>query len=156
MNPDEYLIRNARGTDLPDLIELYQHLAEGDEKPDSELANDVFERFHTYSGSAIIVAEKVGTLVASCALVVVPNLTKGGKPYGLIENVVTHRDFRNLGLGKQVLSFAVDSAWRAGCYKVMLLTGSQKAATLHFYVSAGFEQSKTGFQFRRVPPRSEG
>ena len=47
-------------------------------------------------------------------------------------------------------------AWAAGCYKVMLMTGSQRDSTLGFYRAAGFEQSKTGFQIRRLPPREQG
>ena len=35
----------------------------------------------------------------------------------------------------------------------MLLTGSKNPATLRFYEDAGFEQSKTGFQARRLPVR---
>lgn len=155
MTTTSHKIRNAGQQDVTALIELYQHLAPGDEKPELSLANDVFERFHAYAGSAIIVAEIDGALVASCTLVVVPNLTKGGKPYGLIENVVTHYDFRKRGLGKGILQFASHAAWEAGCYKVMLMTGSKKPETVAFYLAAGFEQSKTGFQKRRVPPRAE-
>jgi GNAT superfamily N-acetyltransferase len=149
-------IRNARRDDLQALIELYQHLSPGDDKPTMPLAADIFERLHAYAGSAIIVAEIDGVLRASCTLIVIPNLTKGGIPYALIENVVTHQQFRNQGLGKQVLGHAADAAWQAGCYKIMLLTGSKKPETLQFYRSAGFEQSKVGFQMRRLPARNEG
>ena len=148
-------IREANRGDLPALIELYQHLAEGDEQPSLELAEEVFERFKAYDGSAIIVGQAAGALVASCTLIVVPNLTRGGRPYGLIENVVTHRDFRNRGFGKQILLQAVNLAWKADCYKAMVMTGSKKPDTLDFYLGVGFEQSKTGFQMRRVAARQD-
>jgi len=105
--------------------------------------------------SAIFVVEVGGVLVASCTLIVVPNLTRGGRPYGLIENVVTHAHFRKRGFGKQVLAAASSAAWDAGCYKVILMTGSTKPETLKFYAEAGFEQSKTGFQMRRIAARAE-
>jgi hypothetical protein len=38
---------------------------------------------------------------------------------------------------------------------VMLMTGSKRPSTLAFYASAGFEQSKTGFQVRHLAPRAE-
>jgi GNAT superfamily N-acetyltransferase len=95
---------------LSALLELYQHLAEGDERPSLDSAEEVFEWLKAYKGSAIIVGQVAGALVASCTLIVVPNLTRGGRPYGLIENVVTHRNFRNRGFGKQVLLQAVDLA----------------------------------------------
>lgn len=82
---------------------------------------------------------------------VIPNLTRGGRPYALIENVVTHADHRQRGHGRALLHAAVAAAWEAGCYKVMLMTGSKRPETLRFYADAGFEQSKTGFQIRRPP-----
>jgi len=91
--------------------------------------------------------------VASCALVVVPNLTRSGTPYALIENVVTHAGFRKCGFGRALLAEAVDAAWVAGCYKVMLLAGSKSPDILRFYEGAGFAQSKTGFQIRRIAVR---
>ena len=87
-----------------------------------------------------------GSLVATCTLIVVPNLTRGGRPYGLIENVVTHPEYRRRGLGTAVLRHALQIAWERGCYKVMLLTGSKNESTLLFYEKAGFERGvKTGF-----------
>ncbi|WP_354417170.1 GNAT family N-acetyltransferase [Mesorhizobium shonense] len=56
-----------------------------------------------------------------------------------MENVVTRTDFRNRGFGKRLLLAASNAAWRAGCYKVMLMTGSKKPAAINFYLSAGFE-----------------
>ena len=85
---------------------------------------------------------------------IVPNLTRGGKPYALIENVVTHANWRKRGFGSAILAEAANRAWRHDCYKIMLMTGSNDPATLAFYEEAGFEQSKTGFQMRRHPTRT--
>ena len=116
---------------------------------------EIFEQFKAYGGSAILVGEVDSILAASCTLVVVPNLTRGGRSYALIENVVTHHDFRSRGFGKQLLLAASDAARQVGCYKVMLMTGSKKPETISFYLGAGFEQTKTGFQKRCIPVRSE-
>lgn len=148
-------IGRATSSDIPRLLDLYQHLIPGDDRPSDTAADEAFARFLTYPGSAIFLGEVDGVFVVSCALAVVPNLTRGAKPYGIIENVVTHGDHRQRGYGRQILDAASDAAWSAGCYKVMLLTGSKEPATLHFYNRAGFEQSKTGFQKRRIPVRLE-
>ena len=96
-----------------------------------------------------------GVLISTCTLVTVPNLTRGVRPYGLIENVVTHPDHRRTGLGRAVLSFALDVAWKAGCYTVMLATGSRREETLHFYEGAGFDRGgKTFFEARSTVPKS--
>jgi len=147
-------IRFAARGDIPQVLELYRHLDPDDDRTPVEDAVRHWERLSLYPGSGILVACLDETLVATCTLVVIPNLTRGGAPYALIENVVTHAAHRNRGHGKAVLKAATDAAWRAGCYKVMLLTGSKRPETLKFYHDAGFEQSKTGFQIRRRPPRT--
>lgn len=151
---DHLRIRSAGAADLPALLGLYQHLAP-DEAPSPDAAETILQRFQAYPGSAIFLGEAAGHPVATCTLVVIPNLTRGGAPYGLIENVVTHADHRGRGHGKRLLDAAVEAAWAEGCYKVMLMTGSTAPATLGFYKAAGFEQSKTGFQKRRRPARVE-
>ena len=149
------IIRPAARSDLPQLLSLYTHLDPADRVPSLDVAERRFEELRRYQGSATLVAVAEHAIVASCTLVVVPNLTRGGRPYGLIENVVTHAAFRGRGFGKRLLQAAVAAAWQVDCYKVMLMTGSKKPSTLAFYASAGFEQNKTGFQIRRLPQRSE-
>ncbi|HVK92170.1 MAG TPA: GNAT family N-acetyltransferase [Mycoplana sp.] len=148
-------IRAAGQADLPALLDLYRHLDAGDMRCPAGKAATILERFLSYAGSAILVGHIGADVVASCTVVVIPNLTRGGTPYALIENVVTDAGYRNRGLGKAILRAAVEHAWSAGCYKAMLMTGSKKPSTLAFYEAAGFEQSKTGFQIRRLPVRAE-
>lgn len=121
--------------------------------PDDAVA--ALDQLRRYEGSVVLVGVIGDAPVTTCTLVVIPNLTRGAKPYALIENVVTHADHRGAGFGRAVLDAAVERAWDAGCYKVMLMTGSKNPATLAFYEAAGFEQSKTGFQVRRAAIRRE-
>lgn len=150
---NEFTIRRARREDLPELVQLYRHLVPDDVPVSTGHAEDIWERFSHYGDSAIFLGLIDGVQVATCTLVVIPNFVRGGASYALIENVVTHADFRGQGHGKAVLLSAVEAAWELGCYKVMLLTGSKDPATLGFYENAGFARSKTGFEIRRLPPR---
>lgn len=149
------IIRSAQRSDLPQLLALYLHLDPNDGTPPLDIAERRFEDLQKYRGSAIFLGVVEDAVIAACTLVVIPNLTRGGQPYGLIENVVTHAAYRGRGFGKRLLRAAVENAWQADCYKVMLMTGSKKPSTLAFYAAAGFEQSKTGFQARRLGPRDE-
>ena len=48
---------------------------------------------------------------------------------------------------------ALDEAWKAGCYKVMLLSGADNQHTQHFYEDAGFDgHAKRGY-VAKPPPR---
>lgn len=147
-------VRTAEPEDIPQLLQLYRHLNADDNEIAASDAQDSLERLKRNPGSDVFVGCLDDLLVATCTLVVIPNLTRGGDSYALIENVVTHAAYRRRGYGMAVLKEAVETAWREGCYKVMLLTGSKQPATLNFYHDAGFEQSKTGFQIRRIPPRT--
>lgn len=66
-----------------------------------------------------------------------PNVTWGGRPYGLVENVVTHPKHRRSGIGRAVLTAALDHAWTHQAYKVMLMTGDKRGVR-GFYEAVGF------------------
>jgi len=151
---DELTIRTADQNDLPALLGLYRQLHPDEEPVPLAVARNRLEQLLRYPGSSILVGMRGDDLVATCTLIVIPNLTRGAAPYALVENVVTDAQHRKRGYGKLVLEAAMSAAWRFGCYKVMLLTGSKNPATLRFYAEAGFEQSKTGFQARRNPARA--
>ena len=152
---DVLLVRAAEQADLPALLELYRDLNPRDSPLGLGDATRVWRQVANYEGCTIFVGVLENALVTSCTLVVVPNLTRGGLPYALIENVVTGASHRKRGYGAAVLKHAIAEAWKHDCYKVMLLTGSKNPATLKFYSDVGFEQNKTGFQIRQLPVRED-
>lgn len=143
------VIRPIARAHLPGLLALYQHLNTEDPMLEQQLAESRFAEILAHPGMTIFAAFDGELAVSSVTLVVIPNLTRGGAPYALIENVVTHADYRQRGLAGAVIRRAIESAWEESCYKVMLLTGSKDPATLRFYANCGFTQDKTGFQVRR-------
>jgi GNAT superfamily N-acetyltransferase len=114
-------IRFADSEDLPKLLSLYRHLDPDDKETTVDDALRNLETLKRFAGSNIIVGCLDENIITTCTLVVIPNLTRDGTPYALIENVVTDTAYRKRGFGKAVLRHATDVAWHAGCYKVMLL-----------------------------------
>ncbi|SEG42992.1 GNAT family N-acetyltransferase [Paenibacillus sp. UNC499MF] len=144
---EQAAIRLIRHDELDQLLELYRQLNTEDPviPPSEELDRQWSDMFHD-PGMKFVVAEDQGKLAAVCVLVIVRNLTRGGRPFGLIENVVTSENHRKKGYGSLILQKALDLARVADCYKVMLLTSSKEDATLRFYEKNGFEKDvKTGF-----------
>lgn len=156
MSDANLIIRPVFPIDLPKLIDLYTHLSPTDAPIDLSTAETRLSEIAAIPFSHVFGGWWQDSLVTSCTLLILPNLTRGGKPYALIENVVTHSAHRQKGHGKAVLQHATRYAFDKGCYKVMLLTGASAPETLAFYQSAGFEQTKTGFQIRNIPARAEG
>ena len=140
-------IRAVKQAELPELLALYQHL-NPDDRPlsiDRHLETH-WENIYSNPLLHYLVGELDNKIVSSCTLAIIPNLTRGARPYGLIENVVTHADYRGRGLAGQVLKQALQMAWEQNCYKVMLLTSSKEETTLRFYEKNGFKRNiKTGF-----------
>lgn len=149
---DMVVIRAAAAGDLPTLLALYGHLNHDDPELAPALAERRFAEILAHPGMTIFVAFAGNFAVSSVTLVVVPNLTRQGASYALIENVVTHADHRQRGHARALIHKAIATAWETSCYKVMLLTGSKEPATLRFYANCGFSQDKTGFQIRRPAP----
>ena len=142
-------IREVADDELFALLCLYAHLHPEDEMLPLGEAAQIWKTLRQDPNQQCWGAYWNDLLAATCTLIVVPNLTRGGRPYGLIENVVTNPDFRRHGMGTAVLKRALQTAWEHKCYKVMLLTGSKNEATLRFYEKAGFERGvKTGFVAR--------
>lgn len=144
-------IRPAGPDDLPGILTLYHHLHPSDPALDPAAAQAAWSGLLSSGLTIPFVVDLAGLLVSSCTLAIVPNLSRGARPYGVIENVVTHAEHRRTGFGRAVLLAALEAAWNAGCYKVMLATGSRKQTTLNFYKGAGFQQgSKTHFEVCRA------
>jgi GNAT superfamily N-acetyltransferase len=144
-------LREAEAQDLPALLALYAHLHPDETPPPAKQAETAWRQILAAPGHHIILAEGVGPdesprLAASCFLFIVPNLTHGARPYGLIENVVTHPACRRQGFGLLVLQKAKELAIMGNCYKLMLMTGGKHPGSHALYLKAGYNQNdKTAF-----------
>jgi len=142
-------IRSAKVADLAALCELYRQLNPDDPPWASEtVALDVLAGVLGHAGTTILIGEVDGSCVSTCMLVVCPNFSRSGRPFALIENVVTHRDHRRQGYGRRIVQRAIEAAHQQGCYRVSLMTGSQRQETLRFYEETGLQRAKTSFEAR--------
>lgn len=140
------MLREASADDLNALLELYLHLHEDAVPAIDEHLKSTWNQIIGDPNHHIIVNEIDGKIVSSCVCVIIPNLTRGVRPYAFIENVVTHADYRCRGYARECLDYAKSIAVKENCYKMMLLTGSKNPATLRFYENAGYNSSdKTAF-----------
>ena len=56
-------------------------------------------------------------IVGVLTIVIVPNLTYGGRPWSMIESVVVRQEWRRKGIGKKLMDFAIDLAEDNHCSK---------------------------------------
>ena len=147
------LIREAAEGDLLPLLELYTQLHNNTMPEINITLNDLWRGIMADNNHHIIVGTNENLIVSSCVLIIVPNLTRGQRPYALIENVITHEKYRNKGYATAVLNYARELAAKDNCYKIMLMTGSKEESTYSFYEKAGYNRNdKTAFiQWLHVP-----
>jgi GNAT superfamily N-acetyltransferase len=126
LESDTLLVRQAAERNLDAVLFLYAHLHEPTRGPTIVRWGESGRRFSPIYG---LLSRIRGVPVSTCVLPILPNLTRGARPYGLIENVVTRREFQNRGFGTALLTHVLDYAWRQGYYKVMLLTGGERATS---------------------------
>ena len=140
------MVREIQENELQELLELYLFLHETEVPEMTAHLRETWEAILADPNHHIIVKEAEGKIASSCVCVVIPNLTRGVRPYAFVENVVTHGGYRGKGYASRCLDYARHIARENNCYKMMLLTGSKKENTLRFYENAGYNSSdKTAF-----------
>ena len=140
------MVREVVKEDLDSLLELYLFLHEDSIPEHDKHLEETWEQILEDPNHHLIVNEIDGQIVSSCVCVIIPNLTRSVRPYAFVENVVTHAEHRRKGYAGECLTYAKKIAEQENCYKMMLLTGSKKPETFHFYEQAGYNSSdKTAF-----------
>jgi len=138
-------IRKAFPTDAEALKVLYfEHLTKypPTEEQDMSLWKKMLDKFEKDENMYLLVLEEDNQVVSSVQMSIIESLTHNVRPFSVIENVVTHADYRNKGYASRLLERATEIAKEKNCYKLFLETGSNKESTLNFYRKNGFEIDK--------------
>ena len=138
-------IRKAIPTDSEALKVLYfEHLTKypPTEEQDMFLWKKMLDKFEKDENMYLLVLEEDNQVVSSVQMAIIESLTHNVRPFAVIENVVTHADYRNKGYASRLLERATEIAKEKNCYKLFLETGSNKESTLNFYRKNGFEIDK--------------
>lgn len=140
-------IRTAELSDLPSLLRLLalMHDEERDWPPKRhELA--ILERTLAQPGRSMFVATENDNVVGTADLLVVENLSRGGRPWAIVENVVVDPRARRRGHGRRLMEQAISVAREADCYKVQLVSNRKRDAAHHLYRALGFDAAVSGFR----------
>jgi len=145
----DIIYRTASKEDLPGILSLYRQLNPDDVLPEISTAEAIWKIIDTNEGFRFFIAEENGKIISCCNCAIIPNLSRRGKSFAVIENVITDTAYRRRGIGKQVMLHAIQFAKTGNCYKVILLSSSKRTEAHEFYRSIGFNgESKKGFEIR--------
>lgn len=136
------VFRSLRADDLPELMRLYRELNPNDPQLEDAQAQSTFASILGTPNLLYVGVFLAERLASTCHAVIVPNLTRGARPYALIEGVVTCAEQRRRGYGALAMQGLMQRCWDAGCYKIMLMSGRKRAEIHAFYESLGFDKHK--------------
>jgi GNAT superfamily N-acetyltransferase len=142
-------IRELTDNDLDSLLALYSQLDPSANTCVSDKALDAWNRAKSMGSVHYIGAIDGGKVLSTCYCAIIPNLTHGARPICFIENVVTDEKHRSMGLGRKVISRAIEIARAHGCYKAILQSSAKREGAHEFYRKLGFsDDTKIAFDLR--------
>lgn len=142
----QVFIREAEKTDLPYILDIYNQPDMDDgEVLSLEEAQTILDKISTYPHYKLFVAVQNNEIIGTFALAIMDNLAHRGAKSGLIEDVVVKSEYQGNGVGKQMMSFAVEYCKNNKCYKVALSSNLKREKAHQFYESLGFV--KHGYSF---------
>jgi GNAT superfamily N-acetyltransferase len=131
--------RLAQDRDLASLLDLFAVSEVSAAAEPRHHAEAIWRETMAQPGLYVFVADDSGRIAATCMLVTAPNLLRGGRRHGFLENVVTHPELRGRGHGKAVVAAALSHAWFVDCHHVLMQSGRADPAIHDFYRGLGFK-----------------
>lgn len=142
------VIRDAVEDDVPALVAMLMDDDLGATREDAtnlEPYLAAFQRIQASPETQLMVAELDGVLVGTLTLTILFGLSRKGAARANVEAVRVRSDYRNRGIGQQMMQWAIVEAKRQGCRRVQLTSDVRREDAHRFYERLGFKPSHTGF-----------
>ncbi len=145
------IIRQAIPADVPAIVAMLadDSLGQLRETPGAALHPGYLIAFQAIEASPNdeqLVAELDGALAGCFQLSFLPGLSNRGRMRGQIEAVRVASALRGAGIGRQMITWAVERCRARGCGLVQLTTNVVRTDAQRFYRSLGFEASHIGMK----------
>jgi GNAT superfamily N-acetyltransferase len=143
--------RNATAADLGFIVRLIVDdnvvpTADRPEEPDHPRYLAALAAINADPNQRLVIAELDGAPVGTLQLTFIPGIARFGETRCLIEAVHVAPTHRNLGLGSQLIRWAVDQAKARNCGLVQLTSNKKRLDAHRFYERLGFSKSHEGFK----------
>lgn len=145
----DVIFREAARGDLPAVIALLADDVLGKARDFTEVDAAYEKAFADITADPrnhLIVAEQDGELVGCLQITYIPGLGRHGAERSLIESVRIRSDRRGQGLGRELMTWAIDQARQRGCALVQLTTDKTRQDAHRFYLGLGFVASHEGMK----------
>jgi ribosomal protein S18 acetylase RimI-like enzyme len=146
------IIRRAQQKDLSAIVELMANdelgrLRENFKTPLPEKYLNAFDKINSDQNQELMVMlNDSGDIIGTLQLSFIQYLTYQGGIRAQIEAVRVHENYRNKGIGKKLIQWAIDRAKQKEAHVVQLTTDKKRDAAVQFYEKLGFIASHEGMK----------
>ena len=144
----DIIIREAKVSDLLTIRKLTLELIEAmgnTEGIDIKLIAENYRNFLSGANSHILVAEIEGVVVGFLNFTTRKTILHRGLS-GLIDEIIVAKSYRGKGVGKQLLSSAIEKSRQLGCCEVEVSTEKTNIKAREFYRQCGFTERGVLFE----------
>ncbi|MER7893364.1 GNAT family N-acetyltransferase [Micromonospora sp. NPDC094482] len=145
----DVIFREAVRADLPAVLALLADDVLGRTRDVTEVDaayERAFAEITADPRNHLILTETDGELVGCLQITYIPGLGRHGAERSLIESVRVRSDLRGAGIGRQMMTWAIDQARQRGCGLVQLTTDKSRHDAHRFYLGLGFVASHEGMK----------
>jgi GNAT superfamily N-acetyltransferase len=143
----EASFRGAREEDLAALQTLYRELIP-DESPSLDEMRSTLAEIDSRPDLGMVVVGCVGDqIVATCQIVIYPNLVRTPRVKAQVDSVVVDTAWRGHGIGKQMMHWCLQELSRRNCARVIVATAYSREVAHKLYSRLGFKQSGYSFVY---------
>ena len=146
-----FVFRRASRNDVPEIVRMLASDALGAQRetlssplPESYYA--AFEAIERDPNNELVIAELHERIAGFLQITFIPNMTYRGGWRALIEGVRVAAEVRSRGVGRALLTWAIDRARQRGCHLVQLTSDKTRPDAIRFYESLGFVASHEGMK----------
>lgn len=147
--PTDVIFRSAAETDLPAIVALLADDTIGAGREGDahlEAYRTAFRDITADPRNHLIVADIDGEVAGTLQLTYIVGVSRMGAERAQIEAVRVATAHRGRGIGREMITWAIDRARARGCRLVQLTSDKRRSDALRFYVSLGFEPSHIGLK----------
>lgn len=140
------MIRKATIKDVDSIIELLVEI--GRPKPrqkDIKHFSEVIQKYISDENKAVFVAEVDSKVVGMISLAFLPRLNRT-RPEAWVPDLIVKQEYRNKGIGKELLMKCISIARKQKCWRIRLETGLSRRRSQKFYKLIGMEPFALSFK----------
>lgn len=145
--PLDVNFRTATETDLPAIVGLLvDDVIGAGREGEPDAYRTAFAAIEADPRNELYVADVGGAVAGTLQLTFIPGMSRMGAERAQIEGVRVASAYRGQGLGRMMITWAIDQARSRGCRLVQLTSDKRRSDAIRFYESLGFEPTHEGLK----------